>query len=164
MKEQKMIAYRHETDTTATALKLLNHYVDTIPGKLKAIPDAIFSQKPSQDKWSFKEIIGHLIDSATNNHHRFVRAQFEDHPQILYQQELWNQHSYYQDLSSDHVISFWKIYNRHIIEIISHTPAAILERECLMGDGKTYSIAWLFQDYVRHMEHHFRQIPELVVA
>lgn len=156
-----MKEYRYSSDSTATSLSLLSHYVDTIPEKLRAIPEEIFSLKPSPDKWSYKEIMGHLVDSATNNHHRFIRAQFEENPMILYQQEEWNEHGYYQQLDRQHIISFWALYNQHIVEVISHTPAHLLERTCLMGDGGTYSIAWLFDDYVRHMEHHFRQIPEL---
>ena len=156
-----MKEYRSSTDHTSSSLSLLSHYVGTVPAKLRAIPEEIFSQKNSPDKWSYKEIMGHLIDSATNNHHRFIRAQFEENPKILYQQEKWNAHGYYQQLSREHVLSFWALYNQHIIEVISHTPTPFLERTCLMDDGQLYSIAWLFDDYVRHMEHHFRQIPEL---
>jgi hypothetical protein len=53
---------------------------------LNAIEEPAFSLKQSPARWSQKEIIGHLIDSATNNHHRFVRGQFEDSPVIAYDQ------------------------------------------------------------------------------
>jgi hypothetical protein len=113
---------------------------------------------PSPGKWSKKQIIGHLIDSATNNHHRFVRAQFHDKPTILYEQELWNQHSYYQSMRQEHMISFWEKYNRHIVELTQRIPAELLSRECMMSDGNAYPIRWVFEDYVRHMEHHLRQV------
>jgi hypothetical protein len=59
---------------------------DSVPQQIKAIDEVEFSRKVSPDKWSKKEILGHLIDSATNNHQRFVRAQFET-PQIYYEQD-----------------------------------------------------------------------------
>ena len=153
-----MKEYRFETDSTEQSLKRLQYLVDTIPDLLKNIPELEFSNKPAPDKWSKKEIIGHLIDSATNNHHRFVRAQFEDKPTILYNQDQWNDHSYYPQMESRHVIVFWEMYNRHIIELIKHMPKTQLEKVCLMSDGNNYTLAWLFDDYVRHAEHHLRQV------
>ena len=153
-----MKEYRLETDTKETSLQRLEKILDHTPAFLKQIPEPEFSQKPAPDKWSKKEIIGHLIDSATNNHHRFVRGQFEDKPRISYDQDLWNKHSYYSVRDRDQLVSFWEMYNRHLADIIRHTPATLLERECLMGDGSIYTIAWLFDDYVRHLEHHLRQI------
>jgi len=153
-----MYEYRLTTDTVEICLAQLIHILDTIPAKLRAFSEEEFSSIPAPGKWSKKQIIGHLIDSATNNHHRFVRAQFDDKPTILYDQESWNEYSYYQSMSQEHVISFWEMYNRHIVELTQRIPAALLSRKCIMSDGKGYSIAWLFEDYVRHMEHHLRQI------
>ena len=153
-----MNSYRFESDTVELCLTQLIQILDTIPAKLRAFSDQEFSAIPASGKWSKKQIIGHLIDSATNNHHRFVRAQFDDMPKILYQQELWNEYSYYQGMSQEHIISFWEKYNRHIVELTQRIPAKLLSRECMMSDGKGYSIGWLFEDYVRHLEHHLRQI------
>lgn len=58
----------------------LQFLIDTIPSLLTEIDEVQFSNKPNFEKWSKKEIIGHLIDSATNNHQRFVRCQFENVP------------------------------------------------------------------------------------
>lgn len=69
-----------------TSIARLQILCDTIPDLLLNIDEIIFSEKPSNNKWSKKEIIGHLIDSAANNHQRFVRAQFEDLPSIAYDQ------------------------------------------------------------------------------
>ncbi|HZV70333.1 MAG TPA: DinB family protein [Saprospiraceae bacterium] len=156
-----MNEYRFETDTNEITLTQLQHLVDTIPGILNSIPEDEFSRKPSPDKWSKKEIIGHLIDSATNNHHRFVRAQFDENPIILYNQVLWNNHSYYQQMDGHHLISFWALYNQHIIELIKRIPPESMEKGCRMSDGEIYTLSWLFDDYVRHLEHHLRQIPDL---
>jgi len=153
-----MNEYRFDTDTIEICLAQLIHILDTIPAKLRSFSEEEFSAVPAPGKWSKKQIIGHLIDSATNNHHRFVRAQFEDKPVISYNQELWNAHSYYQSMSQEHVISFWEMYNHHIVELIKRIPTNMLSKECSMKDGEKYSIDWLFQDYVRHLEHHLRQV------
>lgn len=155
-----MNEYRLQTDTNDITLHRLQNLVSTIPEILRNIPEIEFSHKPAPDKWSKKEIIGHLIDSATNNHHRFVRAQFEEKPTILYNQDQWNHHGYYQQMNSLHIISFWEMYNRHIIGLIKRIPKDQLEKECLMSDGNAYTLSWLFDDYVRHAEHHLRQITQ----
>lgn len=153
-----MNEYRFATDTVEICLAQLIQILDTVPAKLRAFSEAEFSALHAPGKWSKKQIIGHLIDSATNNHHRFVRAQFDDKPTILYQQELWNAHSYYQSMSQEHLISFWEKYNRHIVQLTQRIPTELLSRECMMSDGLGYSIGWLFEDYVRHLEHHLRQV------
>lgn len=153
-----MLEYRKSTDNTQASLENLEHILNTIPARLKAYTKEEFSTPPAPGKWSRKQIIGHLIDSATNNHHRFVRAQFDEKPTILYDQEKWNQHGFYEQMDGDHLISFWELYNRHLIELIRRIPSDLLQRECLMDDGSTKTIAWLFDDYVRHMEHHLKQI------
>ena len=139
-------------------LNRLQYLINTIPDKLRAIPDADFSHKPAPEKWSKKEIIGHLIDSATNNHHRFVRAQFEDAPKITYALNEWNTASRYQDMESRHVIAFWANYNQHLIEVVKRIPQADMLRECNNGGENNVTLQWLIEDYVAHMEHHLRQI------
>lgn len=136
----------------------LQHLINTIPAKLLAIPEADFSHKPVPEKWSKKEIIGHLIDSAANNHQRFVRVQFEDVPYIKYDQNNWNTASRYQNMDSRHVINFWAQHNQHLVEVIKRIPEAALQRECNTGGDSNVTLGWLIEDYVAHMEHHLRQI------
>ena len=150
--------YRFENDTLELCLAQLIHILDTVPAQLRSFSEEEFAAIPSPGKWSKKQIIGHLIDSATNNHHRFVRSQFHDKPTVLYEQELWNHHSYYQSMRQEHMISFWEKYNRHIVELTQRIPAELLSRECMMSDGNAYPIRWVFEDYVRHLEHHLRQV------
>jgi hypothetical protein len=139
----------------------LQHLINTVPAKLFAIPEEEFSRKPAPNKWSKREIVGHLIDSATNNHHRFIRAQFEDVPTIVYQQDNWNAASRYNDMDTRHLISFWQMYNQHLIEVVRRIPEADMQRQCNNGGEDDVTLAWLIEDYVRHMEHHLGQINEL---
>ena len=150
--------YRLATDNNDISLLRLEEIVNTVPKRLRKFSKKEFAKKADPDRWSKKEIIGHLIDSATNNHHRFVRAQFDLHPSITYQQVLWNQAGHYQDMDGKHLIAFWEMYNRHLIELMKRIPEKIRENECRMSDGSTKTISWLFDDYVRHLEHHLEQV------
>ncbi len=138
----------------------LEYLCRIIPPLLLKIKEVDFSHKPAPGKWSIKETLGHLIDSATNNHHRFVRAQFEDKPLITYNADDWVAASHYQTMSSVHMISFWHLYNHHIAEIIKQLPEEMLDRECYSGYDTPRTLAWLFDDYVVHLEHHLGEMVE----
>lgn len=138
------------------AIERLNFLCETIPNLLSGISETEFSYKPSIEKWSKKEILGHLIDSATNNHQRFVRAQFQDVPHIIYDQNNWNKFSFYQSMDSTHLINLWTVYNLHLVEIMKRIPAENLKRECQTESLVT--IEWLIIDYVKHLEHHLKQL------
>jgi hypothetical protein len=142
------------------SIQRLEYLVRIIPPLLGEIKEEEFSFKPSAHKWSGKEILGHLVDSATNNHQRFIRAQFEDRPLISYNQDQWNKCSQYNSIESSQLIQFWTLYNKHLIEIIKRIPSEDLKKECRSGNGGLHTIAFLFNDYVSHLEHHLKQIVE----
>jgi len=140
------------------AIKRLEYLCDTIPQLLTEMDEQTFSVKPKPNKWSKKEIVGHLIDSATNNHQRFVRGQFEDVPKIVYDQNRWNEFNFYQKMDGQQIISFWTIYNRQLVELIKNIPEENLSKECKSGDDKNLTLDFLINDYVEHLEHHLRQV------
>ena len=138
----------------------LEYLCQIIPPLLLKIKELDFAQRPSPGKWSIKETLDHLIDSATNNHHRFVRAQFEDKPLITYNADDWVAASHYQTMPMTHMTSFWQLYNLHLAELIRQLPADVLKRECESGDESPHTLAWLFDDYVVHLEHHLGEMVE----
>jgi hypothetical protein len=142
------------------AIKKLSVLVVELPELLKGISEMKFAVKPSADKWSKKEILGHLIDSATNNHQRFIRVQFEQKPSIFYDQDNWVLHNHYNELTAKHLIRFWTVYNKHLLEVIKRIPAENLTLQCKMRDGKLLTLEFLINDYVSHLEHHVKQIFE----
>ncbi|MDM1370115.1 DinB family protein [Myroides marinus] len=137
-------------------LSKLQYYIDTLPSKLNAFTEEEFAHKTAPDKWSKKELVGHLIDSATNNHHRFVRGQFEANPVISYAQNEWVLATSYQQMSQELVIDTWKMYNTFLLNLICTISPEILDKH--MANGHTLS--FLFADYVSHLEHHLEQIFE----
>ncbi len=117
-----------------------------------------FNHKNSPGKWSKKEILGHLIDSAANNHQRFIRAQYEKVPVIVYDQNKWNELNNWQDADSRHLINFWMMYNHHLISVIKNIPEEKLKLECKTSGDKNVTLEFLVIDYVEHLEHHLNQI------
>jgi len=139
-------------------MERLSYLVNIIPALISKIPDEEFDRIPAPGKWSKKQILGHLIDSATNNHQRFIRIQFENEPAIYYDQDNWNLHNHHQELSKKHHIAFWTIYNIHLIHLVSRIPTGHLNRKGKGKDGVLKTLAWYIEDYVTHMEHHLRQM------
>ncbi|HEY0670249.1 MAG TPA: DinB family protein [Sphingobacteriaceae bacterium] len=143
---------------TTYTIDRLESLCETVPTLLRKISEADFSFKPTPEKWSKKEILGHLIDSATNNHHRFIRGQFENVPVISYDQNKWNEFNYYQQIKVDQLIQFWTSYNLQLLELLKLISPTNLKKECNIGGQGNVKIESLFNDYVSHLEHHLGQI------
>jgi hypothetical protein len=140
------------------SINRLSYLCNTLPALIQQIPDAEFSYKPAPGKWSKKEILGHLIDSATNNHQRFIRIQFENEPHIFYDQDNWNLYGHYNKLGKEHVISFWSLYNIHLVELIKRIPDHNLGLTSRTDNNEKVTLGWLINDYVAHLEYHLKQI------
>lgn len=128
------------------------------------------SKKPAPDKWSKKEILGHLIDSASNNHKRFVMAQYKD--DLIfdgYEQDKWVEAQKYNEADWEQLIGLWMMLNSHIVHIMRSTPLEALTKK--HSKHNLHQIAWktvpeneettleyFYQDYLGHMRHHLNQI------
>lgn len=145
---------------TKEALNSLQYIIDKAPTILSELNEVEMSKKNFPTKWSKKEILGHLIDSATNNHHRFVRGQFENNPEISYDQNKWNEFSFYQEIDSRQIIKFWTQYNIQLLEIIKRIPKDRLNSQIRIGTS-LLTLEFLIIDYVDHLEHHLKQIINL---
>jgi len=113
----------------------------------------------TQGKWSRKEILGHLVDSASNNHQRLVRALLADELSFPgYAQTDWVRVQGYADMEWQRILDMWGALNRHIAHVVSRIPAAKLSTICRVGDGKPVTLEELIADYIRHLEHHLEQL------
>jgi len=138
----------------------LSYIVNECPGMISSFSEEVLSNKISPDKWSKKELLGHLCDSAINNLSRFVRAQFEEQPFKLlkYEQNEWVKLNNYQSDSKDNVLNLWIILNKRIIDVITKIPEEKLGFQCDLGEKETKSLLWLIEDYLAHLEYHLKQI------
>ena len=122
------------------------------------------------DNWAPIEILGHLVDSATNNHQRFVRAQFTDDLVFPgYDQDGWVNAQKYRDESWPDLIQFWSSYNLHLLHLVSVIPPDTLSKSRqkhsldqiafdLVPQDQPATLEYLIRDYVVHLRHHLNQI------
>ena len=138
----------------------LRQQIDLLTDFWAACSEPELSASPGPGRWSRKEILGHLIDSALNNHRRIVGASLAPPPHRLrpYDQDAWVQVSHYQTLPSTDLLQLWTAYNRllrHMLAVVSETALA---RECFVFNNSPVTLDWLIDDYVLHLEHHVQQI------
>jgi hypothetical protein len=126
---------------------------------LRSLDESRLAHKPSLSKWSKKEVIGHMTDSAQSNIRRFVVAQYEEIPTIKYNQDKWVAIAGYQQWNSNELIDLWYLLNRQICEVLKNTSPETAQRQC-MTEG-LHTIEWLAQDYIKHLKHHLHQVLEL---
>jgi hypothetical protein len=124
------------------------------------IDDALSRERAAPDGWCAREVVGHLIDSACNNHRRFIVGQapgvarFDD-----YDGDVWVTRQQYADESWADIVSLWAAYNRHLRHVIARTPAEQLLMSAAAPDGAgLVTVGFLMQDYIGHIRHHFEQI------
>lgn len=109
--------------------------------------------------WSRKQVLGHLIDSASNNHQRFVRALLQDELRWPnYDQAGCVRVQYFQDASWNNLVKLWTSFNSLLAHVLSHVPEAKRKTQCVIGDGSAMTLEELAEDYLVHMRHHLEQI------
>jgi len=141
-------------------IEKLEYYSKTIPGKVLEIEDTSVNHKPSPEKWSKKEILGHLVDSAINNLQRLIRVQYEPGVKIVYDQDQWVKIQNYQYMDIKSVVELWYLMNQQIIRIVKSFPTEKMNLKIDTGIDKIelHSAEFLIGDYLEHMEHHLKQI------
>lgn len=109
--------------------------------------------------WSRKQILGHLIDSASNNHQRFVRAQLQDELRWPgYDQSGCVRVQRYQDARWSDLLVFWATYNRFLAHVLANVPDEKRHTQCWIGNNPVMTLEELAADYLTHLEHHLDQI------
>lgn len=142
-----------------TVSRQLKGIIDPARSRLLSISDTHASEKMSPDKWSIKEILGHLTDSAANNHQRIVRMQENRNiGEFRYEQQHWVQAQRHQAKPWPDLVDFWYHYNAHLAHVIAHVNPEALDHLCDMGYSRPATLRFVIEDYVRHLEHHLKQI------
>ena len=144
--------------------------IDSASARLAHMNDSEAAQPRAGDHWSAKQIIGHLIDSAANNHARFVLAQLKD--DLLfpgYQQDGWVRINHYQEAPWPQLVELWRAYNVHLHHVMAHASKEKMTTPCTLHTleeiafktvpkSEPVTLEYLMRDYVVHLKHHLRQI------
>jgi hypothetical protein len=134
----------------------INHWIQSLPKEYASMSETEISYRSLPNKWSKKEILGHLCDSALNNIQRFVNIQYAEQPYIIqsYDQEKWVNVQNYQERSLDDILALFQTLNWQIINIVKNIPVEKLSYLCDIGNNQQKTLEWLIQDYLEHLEHH----------
>ncbi len=158
------------------SMEYVDDFIATVSAaarRLKRVPDADAARRPRPGKWSAKEIIGHLIDSAANNHQRFVRAVWqEDLIFSGYDQDAWVAVQGYQGVPWPDLLDLWASYNYHLAHVMRAIPDPVRSRMHTRHNletvawqpvprGQATSLDYLMRDYFGHLQHHLRQVEAL---
>lgn len=154
--------YIHDLETT----------VDDATRWLLGLPESTAMWRPAPAAWSIKEIIGHLIDSAANNHGRFVRGASQDDLVFPgYAQDEWVRLQQYATAPWTEIVTLWHAYNRHLARVMAAIPPDARYRQ--HARHNLHEIGWqpfasdvpatldnLMHDYVQHLAHHLSQVRD----
>jgi hypothetical protein len=152
----------------------LRAIVESAVLRLRAVPEERVSSPGPDGGWSAGQVLGHLIDSAANNHQRFVRAQFvEDLAFPGYDQERWVDAQHYEDEAWSTLVELWRLYNVHLAHIVDAIPEAVLLRprsphtlEVIafhpVNADEPATLEYLVRDYIGHLQHHLAQLFTVV--
>ncbi len=173
MKSEKALSEERASAEKDLMLSFLDDFrttIETAEKRLLAISEQQSQVPRAEGKWSPKEIIGHLIDSATNNHQRFVRAQFDDQLSFSgYEQEEWVRVQGYNQEPWSQLVQLWKHYNLHLLHVMSMVPEQTRTKPRsthnldqiawkTIAKNETVTLDYFMRDYVAHMKNHLGQI------
>ena len=136
-------------------LPLIDNFLLDVKGKA-----VDWEHRSSPGRWSNKEIIGHLCDSAIVNLQRFIRCSYEENFKLIYHQDAWVAIQHYQDTELDDLLAHWRSLNVQISKVLNQYPPERWQAQCDTGKHtqELHTVEFLAQDYIEHLKHHLNQI------
>jgi hypothetical protein len=152
-----------KTPSPVESAAALRAAVDRYERLLLAVSAAASLGRLRPGAWTAREVLGHLIDSACNNHRRFVTGPLPDTARFDgYDGDAWVARQRYADEPWPLLVALWSAYNRHLVHVMQCTSPEEAARTALSPDGEgLVSVAFLMHDYVVHLQHHLDQIQQI---
>ncbi|OCA71764.1 DinB family protein [Chryseobacterium arthrosphaerae] len=140
--------------------QILKNIIDAELLRFQNISEEEWTYKSAPEKWSRKEIIGHLCDSAFTNIRRFVVTQYKENENIVYDQNIWVKAQNYQNVPTAELIALWKALNYQIVHVVENIPDEALQRTCdtTKTEPQRFTLEYIINDYVDHLQHHLKAI------
>lgn len=148
--------------------RILLQLVEEWEVKLQTLSPVLISEKTNNQGRTIRQILGHLIDSASNNIHRIIHLQYQESPLIFPDyasfgnNDKWIAIQNYQTENWNDLIQLWKYSNKHLIHIIRHVDIDKLNNEWLTTLGDRVSLKSMIMDYLPHFKLHLKEINELI--
>jgi hypothetical protein len=149
-------------------IKITGEILDVInqwEPKLSSLPEDVISERRNSQNRTIKEILGHLVDSASNNHQRMVRLQYNpmlDFPDYQQDNDLWIRLQDYQHAEWHDLTGLWKYYNLHIIRVMRSVNQESLSHTWENFQGNTITLQQMIEGYIEHTHLHLNEIQELI--
>jgi hypothetical protein len=126
---------------------------------LLAVPTAQADTAWRPGGWTHRQIVGHLLDSATNNRQRFVRAATDgEFIGPNYGQDAWVAAHGYRDQSWETLLRWWLVEHEILAAVVDNIPEDRLEASCIVGEDAPVTLRFLIEDYLRHLRGHVQQL------
>ena len=143
----------------------LSRVISSAEPVLQRVSEAESGKPKLKGGWSPKQVLGHLIDSASNNHQRFVRAALQGSLEFPgYEQQEWVRVQAVDEVPWPDIVATWASYNRYLAHVIAHLPPAQLGAHCRIGSNEPVTLQFLAEDYLRHLLHHLAQLGAVAAA
>ena len=135
--------------------------LDDVHRALVAVMPAELADVPWREGgWTRKQIVGHMLDSATNNRQRFVRAAIDgDYTGPSMRRSAWVAAHGYAGQRWETLLGWWEAEHEILIAVVDHIPEERLQAICMVGEDAPVTLRFLIEDYVAHQRWHLRQLP-----
>lgn len=136
--------------------------------KLKALDNAIISQRRNCQNRTIKQILGHMVDSASNNTHRVIHLQYQPSPLIFPDyanngnNDRWIAIQNYQSEDWNNLVQLWKYSNLHFVHVVENVDLSKLNNEWISALNDHVTLEDMITDYLRHFQLHLSEIKELI--
>jgi len=145
--------------------KGITQIIEVWEPKLTSLNKEVLTERRNKQNRNVMQILGHLVDSASNNHQRMVRLQYNKElvfPDYRQDNDLWITIQNYQESNWNNLIQLWKFYNLHIIQIISQVDFLALKNSWTDFEGNKVSLQEMITGYLDHLNLHINEIKELI--
>jgi hypothetical protein len=133
--------------------------LDDVHRTLVSVPEALADVPWRESGWTRKQIVGHLLDSATNNRQRFVRAASDgSYEGPRYVQDAWVAAHGYAEQTWETLLGWWEAEHEILMAIVDRIPEEQLEARCVLGGEAPVTLRFLIEDYVSHQRWHLKQL------
>jgi len=133
--------------------------LDEVHQALISVPEVLADVPWREGGWTRKQIVGHLLDSASNNRQRFVRAASEgSYKGPKYAQDAWVAAHGYADQPWRLLLDWWETEHEILIAVVDHIPEDRLGTQCTLDENAPVTLRFLIEDYVEHQRWHVKQL------